>query len=248
MFYESYFFEKKIFVVSNNSILSNNIIEELKKNHELTPVDLANIIIVVGGDGTMLRAIRSYKNFKKPFFGINTGNVGFLLNNIDNISKLETHIKNSKIVKASTIFVQIYDQYGKNTTCFAINDTTLYRKTIQSASIEVWIDEILKQEVFADGIIVATPLGSTAYNSSAGGPIISLQHDKIVLTPICPIDKKFSSDVLPSSSNIKLIVKNFEKRPVNASVDFETIFDVVKLEISIDKSNDFFLLHNRSLY
>lgn len=245
-----------IVVFSSNSEKSRATLDLLiKKNSFLRNIkDIQNketieLIVVVGGDGTLLRAIKSYMHLSVPFFGINTGTVGFLMNDLDENSEdlkfdVLAKIQNCKQVKINPLNVEIKNSSGELIQEIAINELSILRDGSQSVKFNIYINNKIKlSNIIADGAIVATPAGSSAYNFSAGGVVLPLSSNAICLTPICAFrPRNFPSLVLQSDSVVKFEINDLEKRPVKAFVDFNQIDNISEVVVKDAENKEINLL------
>ena len=208
-----------------------------------TPLNKADIVVALGGDGLMLRALHDSVTHKKPVFGMNRGSVGFLLNEYHEENLLE-RLARAQAVKINPLRMRATTTGGKKHDALAINEVSLLRETRQTAKLRIKIDGVTRlEELSCDGIIVATPAGSTAYNLSAYGPIIPLNAGIMALTPLSAFrPRRWRGALLPLSSRIMLEVLEAEKRPVSAVADFTEIRDVETVEVWRDEKVDISLL------
>ncbi len=212
---------------------------EIKKSLQqiFTPCqpEQSDLIIVIGGDGSMLHALHEYMHLNIPFYGINAGSVGFLMNNLHLDNFLE-NLDNSKITKLYPLEMHATNINGEEFKAVAINEVSIFRKSNQAAQFKIEIDGITRSELVGDGALVSTPAGSSAYNLSAGGPIIPLTSKILCLTPICPFrPRRWSGALLPVDVNIRFEILNYKKRPVNAVADFYEFKNVKS--VTINSSN-----------
>ena len=195
-----------------------------------------NIIIVAGGDGFMLRVLKKYYKLKKPFYGINCGTIGFLMNKF-NRSNLEKIIKKTKMFSINPLEINITNSNGKKFRTLAVNEISLLRQSRQTAILNLRINNIeLIKKLIGDGALVSTPAGSTAYNLSVHGPIITLNSKKLLVTPISPFrPRRWKGKVISDSS--KIIIKNLDpsKRPVSAVADNYEIRNIKNIKIKSNK-------------
>jgi len=221
-------------------------IESIESAEEKKQIEL---IVVVGGDGTLLHAIKSYMNLGVPFFGVNTGTVGFLMNDLDDEfenSKFDIlkKIQICEEVKLTPLSVEIMDAEGNFHHGSAANEASICRAGGQSAKFNVYINDRLQlSNVIADGVIVSTSAGSSAYNFSAGGIVLPLSSNAICLTPICAFrPRNLPSIVLPKDSIVRIEVIDLEKRPVNALIDFTQIENISEVIVKNDQNKEIKLL------
>ena len=208
----------------------------LVKRYGNTPLDKADIVVALGGDGLMLRALHDSFEHKKPVFGMNRGSVGFLLNEYREDGLME-RLQKAQTVRINPLRMRAKARNGQTHDALALNEVSLLRETRQTARLRINIDGVTRlEELNCDGIIVATPAGSTAYNLSAQGPIIPLNAGIMALTPLSPFrPRRWRGALLPLTSQIKLEILEADKRPVSAVADFTEIRDVETVEIWRDK-------------
>lgn len=193
----------------------------------------ADVIVVLGGDGFMLQVLHKFLERKTPIYGMNCGTVGFLMNdyNLDNLPERLVASRSSQLHPLS-MYARCLS--GKEIEALAINEVSLFRESRQAAKIRVTIDHVVRLgELVADGVLVATPAGSTAYNFSAGGPIIPLGGNLLALTPLAPFrPRRWRGALLNHGSSINFEILEPDKRPVSAVADFTEIRDVTSVFIS----------------
>jgi NAD+ kinase len=233
--------EKENIRIENIAIISSNLstakaIEiSLKKLINITTPDQADLIIVIGGDGSMLHALHNYMHLDIPFYGINAGSVGFMMNKF-HIENFRENLKHSKIAKLYPLEMNTISTEGKTDYALAINEVSIFRKSNQATKFKIIVDGIERMEMSADGALVSTPAGSSAYNLSAGGSIVPLTSKVLCLTPICPFrPRRWSGALLPADVEIKFEIIDSKKRPVNAVADF---FEFQNIDSVTIKSTD----------
>ena len=218
----------------------------LKKYKNYSPY-FSDVIVVIGGDGFMLQTLKKYLKYKKPFYGMNKGTYGFLMNKFkeNNIEKI---ISRAKGVKISPLEMNAVTKSGKLTSAFAINEVSLLRQSRQTASLQILNNKkILIKRLISDGILISTPAGSTAYNLSIHGPILSLNSKKIAITPISPFrPRRWRGKILSSSSIIKIINQNIKKRPISAVADNIEVRNIKSVNIKVNKKIKFNLLYDKN--
>ena len=199
----------------------------------------ADKAVVLGGDGFMLQTMHQMLNRRHivPVYGMNLGTVGFLMNNW-HLSDFLPRIMNARSFKVKPLKMAVQTISGAQFSLPAINEVSLLRETRQTAKLEIHVNgRVMLEELVCDGVLVATPAGSTAYNLSANGPILPLDCDLIALTPISPFrPRRWKGAILPDNMAIKIKVLNAEKRPVSAVADQQEIRDVEEVTISIDRN------------
>ena len=213
------------------------------KNHS---PKAAQVIIVGGGDGFMLYSLKKYVRYNKPFYGINCGTYGFLMNNFFN-GDLQKRIKLSKkiFIKPLNIIAKT-NKYKKK--LLAINEVSLFRQSRQTVSLNLRINnKIILKKLIGDGILVSTPAGSTAYNFSVKGPVISLDSERLVVTPISPFrPRKWAGKIISNKNKLKITNLNPAKRPVAAVADNIEIRNIRSVDVEINKKIIFNLLYDKN--
>ncbi len=220
--------------------------EALADTCEWSPVEDADVVIALGGDGFMLQTLHGMLGRRKPavpVFGMNLGTVGFLMNEW-RPQGLEDRLARARPFKVTPLEMTATGVDGRVHTLPAINEVSLLRETRQTAKLEVTInDRVVMPELACDGILVATPAGSTAYNLSAQGPILPLGSALVALTPISPFrPRRWRGAILPDKTRIGLKVIEPAKRPVSAVADQREVRDVARVDIALDRARELTLL------
>lgn len=212
------------------------------------PLEEADVVVALGGDGSMLRALHDSIRHKKPVFGMNRGSIGFLLNPY-HTEDLPGRLARAQTVRLNPLRMKAVTMSGETAEELAINEVSLLRETRQTAKLKITVDGIVRlDELIADGVIVATPAGSTAYNMSAHGPIIPLSAELLALTPISAFrPRRWRGALLPRSSRIVIEALEPDNRAVSAVADFTEIRDIVKVEIWQDRDIEISLLFDPEL-
>ncbi|MDC0057733.1 NAD kinase [Pelagibacteraceae bacterium] len=182
--------------------------------------ELADIIIPIGGDGILLKSLHDFNNLNKPFFGINYGSVGFLMNSKKN-TNLEDLIKNSETTELRPLKMTAKDDNNNTYESIAYNEVSLMRQSHQASKFEIKINNVTRmKELICDGVLVSTSAGSTAYNLSAHGSILPLDSKLLALTPISSFrPRRWRGALLSEKSVIKINVLNFKERKVSVTSD-----------------------------
>ena len=198
----------------------------------------ADIIVAHGGDGLMLETLHTHLGRKKPIFGMNRGSVGFLMNEYREEDDLIRRLKQAATVKVRPLVMKAKTRSGRSKTALAINEVSLLRQTRQTAHVRIHVDGIERMNDLAcDGILVATPAGSTAYNLSAHGPIVPLGAGVLAMTPICAFrPRRWRGALVPHGAQIEFTVLDPDRRPVSATADFTEVRDVVSVSIAEDRN------------
>jgi NAD+ kinase len=232
-----------IALIASDSEMAQHALRELRRTMPPVSVEDAKIIVVLGGDGTMLEVMHDTMLLQKPIYGMNCGSIGFLLNQYSP-DYLIDRIERARLVTLSPLRMQAYKHDGTMVTAHAINEISLWRGSRQAAKIRIDIDGVNRlSELICDGIMTATPAGSTAYNLSAHGPILPLKSQAIALTPICPFrPRRWRGAILHHDAKIVLQVLEADKRPVHAAADSLEVNDVDRVEIETDPEHMICLL------
>ncbi|MCB2052658.1 MAG: NAD kinase [Geminicoccaceae bacterium] len=211
----------------------------LTRRYDNCPIDEADVVVPLGGDGFMLETLHREPIIDKPIYGMNLGTVGFLLNQYQPTG-LRDRIRNAMRIELHPLRMRARLLDGTVHEGFAVNEVSVFRETRQAAKLSIDIDGVCRMpELVCDGLLVATPAGSTAYNLSANGAIIPLGSQLVALTPISAFrPRRWSGALLPNDVRFLIRVNNPQKRPVSAVGDFTEVRDVVEVEIWEDK--DFF--------
>jgi len=216
---------------------------ELADRYGGVPPDEADVIVALGGDGFMLRALHDCFERQTPIFGMNRGTVGFLMNEYA-VDGLEKRIAAADSFELHPLRMRAHTRKDGVREHFAVNEVSLLRETRQAAKIRIRIDaKVRMSELTCDGVLVSTPAGSTAYNLSAHGPIIPMGSDVLALTPISAFrPRRWRGALLPHSAKIEFEILESAKRPVSATADFHEVRDVQRVEIEEDRSVSLTLL------
>ncbi|MGK6319652.1 NAD kinase [Sphingomonas sp. DT-204] len=220
-------------------------VQDLSRAYDWVPFDEADLVIALGGDGFMLQVLHQMLEAHRsvPVFGMNLGTVGFLMNDW-RIADLERRLERARPFRVSPLTMTARTIEGELRELPAINEVSLLRETRQTAKLEVTVnDRVVLPELVCDGILAATPAGSTAYNLSANGPILPLGSALIALTPISAFrPRRWRGAILPEKARIGIRVLEPEKRPVSAVADQREVRDVAQVDIAIDPLRDLTLL------
>ena len=232
------------FIASENPE-AKEALKVLIKRYDQTKLELSDVIIAIGGDGMLLKALRNSIEKNKPVFGLNKVNVGFLMNELS-FDNLENRIQTARKVKMHPLFMSAHKINGNIFTELAVNEVSILRQTHQAAHLKITVDKKERlNELVCDGILVSTPIGSTAYNLSARGPIIPLNANILALTPISSFrPRRWRGALLPQRVKIRIEVLNFDTRPVSATADNVEARDIKYIEISTDKTKKLTILHD----
>ncbi len=231
--------------LSSGSPEANAALEKLSQRHENFPIEEADIIVALGGDGLMLQTLHKVMQRPKPIYGMNRGSVGFLMNEYRERG-LTKRLEAARSSVVHPLVMKAIDTKGVATTARAINEVSLLRQTYQAAKLSISIDGAAQmEELIADGVLVATPAGSTAYNLSANGPILPLDAQLMALTPISAFrPRRWRGALLADRATVAIAIHEADKRPVSAVADHVEIRRVAKVEVSMDHATSLILLHD----
>lgn len=220
--------------------------QRLRQAHEWVPPEEADALVVAGGDGFMLHVLHSMLDYGRvlPCYGVNLGTVGFLMNRHSAKRSIAERVARARKVAVCPLEMIAETQNGRTVRHYAINEVSLLRETRQTAKLEVVVNgKIRMAELAGDGVLVATPAGSTAYNLSANGPILPLGSAMLALTPISPFrPRRWRGAILPDSSTVEFRVREPVKRPVSAVADQKEVRDVKDVRIAIAREKELTLL------
>ena len=237
-------------IISDRNNKSLKIKNFLLSKIPVNSIKKSSLIVVIGGDGFMLQTLKKYYKFDKPFYGINSGNYGFLMNKFSK-DKTYKKILQAKKIKISPLNMTVKTKNGNIKKGIAINEVSILRQSKQAASIQVISGKkkIIK-DLISDGVLVSTPAGSTAYNLSVHGPILNLNSNKLSISPISPFrPRRWKGKIVSDNSTITIKNLNVKKRPISAVADNFEVRNARIIKIKTNKSLKFNLLYdiNRSL-
>ena len=238
---------KKSFIISDKNKKSEIIKNKLEKKIKLTSLIKSDFIIVIGGDGFMLQTLKKYYKYKKPFYGINSGDYGFLMNKFHEKNIFKNFLK-TDLIKISPLQMVVKNKYGKMKRSIAINEISILRQSRQAASILVknGSKNIIKK-LRGDGLLVCTPAGSTAYNLSVHGPILNLNSNKLAISPVSPFrPRRWKGKIVSNKSYIYIKNLNPKKRPISAVADNFEVRNAVEIRVYENKKIIFNLLYNKN--
>ena len=236
----------KLALVNGDSSAATSSAKQLQKLYDFVPIDQADVIIALGGDGYMLHLLHELLEVGTPIFGMNLGTVGFLLNEFSH-EDLEERIKNAIPFKMHPLKMEAESVSGEKTIALAFNEVSLLRETRQTAKIKIFVDHKLRlEELACDGVLGPTPAGSTAYNLSAHGPIIPMHANILALTPISAFrPRRWRGALMSQKVEIKFEICHPEKRPVSAVADTIEVRNVKQVTVVQDNSTTKTLLFDK---
>ena len=219
------------------------IIKKIAKNIS----NSSNFIIVIGGDGFMLQTLKKNKNLKKQFYGINSGNYGFLMNKFSPKNTINNLFK-ARMISISPLEMVVKNKNNQLKKSLAINEVSVLRQSRQAASLSIkqGSRQIIKNLV-SDGVLVSTPAGSTAYNLSVHGPVLSLNSKKLSISPISPFrPRRWKGRIVNDKSKITITNLNPAKRPISAVADNLEVRNAKNISIKTNNKIKFNLLYDRN--
>lgn len=223
----------------------------LQRKYGDCPLEDADVIVALGGDGFMLQTLHRCLDLKKPIYGMHRGTVGFIMNDY-HVDGLLERIASAESAEIHPLVMRAVNIHGKDYEALAFNEVSLLRESHQIAKIRIKIDgRVRMDELACDGVLVATPVGSTAYNLSAYGPILPIESNVLALTPISAFrPRRWRGAIISHDSTVELEILDPEFRPVSAVADFHEFRDVSHVTVSEDRSRFITLLydHGQSLH
>ena len=238
---------KKIVITSDKNKSSLKIKLKLLKILKNNNLENNNLNIVIGGDGFMLKTLKKNKGSSKFFYGINSGNYGFLMNKFSQKNILN-NLKKAKLISISPLEMRVTNKTGLSKTSIAINEVSILRQSRQAANLSIknGKKDIIKK-LISDGVLVSTPAGSTAYNLSVHGPILNLNSKKLSISPISPFrPRRWKGKIVSDTSEITITNLNIKKRPISAVADNIEVRNAKTIKIKTSKRLKFNLLYDTS--
>jgi len=237
---------KKLLIISDKNLRSLRIKSQIYKVLKKDFLKKSNVVIVIGGDGFMLQTLKKNKNKKNLFYGINSGNYGFLMNKFSK-NLLIKNINKSKLISISPLEMTVFTK-KKIRKCIAINEVSILRQSRQAANLSVKNkSSIIMKKLVSDGVLVSTPAGSTAYNLSVHGPILNLNSKKISIAPISAFrPRRWAGKIVSDKSKIIISNLNPAKRPVSAVADNVEVRNAKKIIITVQNKIKFNLLYDKN--
>lgn len=228
---------ERIAFVAGPSAEAQQALAQLTGIYGNHPPDAADVVVALGGDGLMLQTLHRHMRSGIPIYGMHRGTVGFLMNEFSSHSLIE-RLEAAKLTVINPLLMRATDVHGNVHIHHAINEVALFRQTHQAARLRILVDERERMaELIADGILLATPAGSTAYNLSAQGPILPINAALLALTPISAFrPRRWRGALLPSKAKVTIEVMEAGKRPVAAVADHDEVRSVASVDVSTDSS------------
>jgi len=237
----------KVHIICDKNPKSLKIKNLLQKKIKKNGVKKLNFIIVIGGDGFMLQTLKKNQNSKKSFYGVNSGNYGFLMNKFSSKNVIK-NLNKSKLISISPLEMHVRNNKNQTKKHIAINEVSILRQSRQAASLSIdhGSKQVIKRLV-SDGVLVSTPAGSTAYNLSVHGPILSLNSKKLSISPISPFrPRRWKGKIVGDKS--KIVIKNLnpKKRPISAVADNIEVRNAKNIIIKTNQKIKFNLLYDQN--
>ena len=237
---------KKISIISDKNKTSKKIKFFLQRKINSYLPKKSNLIVVIGGDGFMLQTLKKFYKLNKPFYGINSGSYGFLMNKFSTKNTIKNILK-SKLISINPLEMTVKNKLGKIKKSIAINEVSILRQSRQAASLSILngSKKIIKKLV-SDGVLISTPAGSTAYNLSVHGPILNLDSKKLSISPISPFrPRRWKGKIISYRSNILIKNLNPKKRPISAVADNVEVRNAKSIFIKTNNKIKFNLLYDK---
>jgi NAD+ kinase len=224
---------QKICFLGSEADEAQEAMHALRDRYGHAPAAEADVIVALGGDGFMLHTLHDIMEVQKPVYGMNRGTVGFLMNDY-HPDDLPERLAAARQAVINPLRMEALDSAGARHAALAFNEVSLLRETRQAAKIRILLDgEVRMEELICDGIMVATPAGSTAYNLSAHGPILPIRARLMALTPISAFrPRRWRGAILPWEAKVSFEILEFDKRPVSATADYIEVREVRRVDVA----------------
>jgi len=237
---------EKIAIIASETEEASEAKRLLSDEYGCVAPEQADAVIALGGDGLMLQTLHRFMHTDIPIYGMNCGSVGFLMNEYDP-DNLPERLNSADLTVIHPLRMHAVDGQGGEHEALAINEVSMLRETYQAARLRIFIDGKLRMEqLICDGVLVATPAGSTAYNLSAHGPILPIKAPLLALTPISAFrPRRWRGALLPDEAQIRIEVLDAKKRPVSAVADHNEIRNVSQVDIAQDSDIEINILFDQ---
>ena len=239
--------KSKIHIINDKNLSSIKIKKNLIKEVKIYSIKKSDIIIVIGGDGFMLNSLKRFHKYNKPFYGINSGNYGFLMNKFSH-KKTIKNLPKVKSIRISPVEMIVKNKFNVIKKSIAINEVSILRQSRQAASLSIYKGRsIIIKKLVSDGVLVSTPAGSTAYNLSVHGPILNLDSKKLSICPISAFrPRRWKGKIVGDSSKIIIKNLNIKKRPISAVADNNEVRNAKIITVRKNKKIKFDLLYDNN--
>ena len=238
---------KKVQIISDKNLRSLKLKSIIQKKINQNKVKRSNIIIVIGGDGFMLQTLKKNKKLKKFFYGVNSGSYGFLMNKFSS-KNIISNLHKARMITISPLEMVVKNNKNQTKKHIAINEVSILRQSRQAASLSIYhgAKQVIKKLV-SDGVLVSTPAGSTAYNLSVHGPILSLNSKRLSISPISPFrPRRWKGKIVSDKSKINIKNLNSKKRPISAVADNIEVRNARNITVRTNQKIKFNLLYDRN--
>lgn len=234
---------KNITFVASDTEDAQRALRLLRERYGDVGCENADVVVALGGDGFMLASLHAYRPRGLPIYGMNQGTVGFLMNEFT-VDGLHERLEAAQQATLCPLRMTATDVNGDTFDGLAINEVSAFRQTRQAAKLRISIDDRVRlPELICDGVLIATPAGSTAYNLSAHGPILPLEAEVLALTPISAFrPRRWRGALLPRIARVRIEVLEHKKRPVSAVADNDEVRDVVRIDVAEDRDIELSIL------
>ena len=215
--------------------------------NKLSKIKLKNVNIVIGGDGFMLKTLKRNKHSSKFFYGVNSGDYGFLMNKFSSKTIIK-NINKANLITISPLEMKVTNKQGSTKKYLAVNEVSILRQSRQAASVLIKVgSKLIMKRLISDGVLVSTPAGSTAYNLSVRGPILSLNSKKLSIAPISPFrPRRWNGKIINESHKVLIKNLNINKRPISAVADNIEVRNAKIIDVKINKKIKFKLLYDKN--
>jgi NAD+ kinase len=234
---------QRLAFVASPTPQARHALAALKRRYAHVDIDRADVVVALGGDGFVLQTLHRVMERGTPVFGMHRGSIGFLMNDY-RLTGLTARIAKATRETLHPLRMTVTRANGRKAQALAVNEVSLLRQLRQAAKIRILVDGVVRMdELIADGVLVATPAGSTAYNLSAHGPIVPMGAELLALTPITAFrPRRWRGALLPAAAKVAFEILEADKRPVSATADHTEIRDVVRVEVAEDRAKRLTLL------
>ena len=215
--------------------------------NKLSKIKLKNVNIVIGGDGFMLKTLKRNKHSSNFFYGVNSGDYGFLMNKFSSKTIIK-NINKANLITISPLEMKVTNKQGSKKKYLAVNEVSILRQSRQAASVLIKVgSKLIMKRLISAGVLVSTPAGSTAYNLSVRGPILSLNSKKLSIAPISPFrPRRWNGKIINESHKVLIKNLNINKRPISAVADNIEVRNAKIIEVKINKKIKFKLLYDKN--
>lgn len=229
----------KLALIYSKSYKALSLVDTFNKRYDFVDTELCDVIVVLGGDGFMLHCIHKYQHLNKPIYGINCGTLGFLLNNYNLQDDLFEKISQATTISLHPLEAIFVNSVGEKNTSIAFNEVSFLRSDPVASHLKIDIDgNMMMNNLVSDGLLVSTPMGSTAYNRACGGNVVSVDSNLLVMTPINPFNPlNWKGATIKNKHIINITNLDIKKRKINLFCDYKEFKNISKATISLSEAN-----------